>query len=132
MWAEFTSRSSVGSMVRVVGSRSMNRDQLKSRLHDAMHRGSHNATEEELAEVTAVVLAIVGEVTAEMAVLIADLEERVAALESRGCAVGVTSAPAGWRGRRCCSYAPRWRRRRWPCNAARRRCGPRPRRRRRR
>ena len=59
----------------------MDRDQLKSRLHDAMHRGSRKASEAELAEVTAVVLAIVGEVTAEMAVLIADLEERVGALE---------------------------------------------------
>jgi hypothetical protein len=48
-----------------------------------MHRGSTKATEGELAEVTAVVLAVVGEVTAEMAVLIADLEERVAALEAR-------------------------------------------------
>ena len=61
----------------------MNKDQLRTRLHDAMHRGSTKATESELAEVTAVVLAVVGEVTAEMAVLIADLEERVAALEAR-------------------------------------------------
>ena len=61
----------------------MDREQLKTRLHDAMHRGHPKASEEELAGVTAVVLAIVGELAAEMAVLIADLEERVAALESR-------------------------------------------------
>ena len=59
----------------------MNTEHIKGRLHDAMHRGSHKATEEELAEVTAVVLAIVGEFGAELALLIADLEQRVAALE---------------------------------------------------
>jgi NTP pyrophosphatase (non-canonical NTP hydrolase) len=54
----------------------MKAEHIKGRLHDAMHRGSHKATEEELAEVTAVVLAIVGELGAEMALLIAELEER--------------------------------------------------------
>jgi NTP pyrophosphatase (non-canonical NTP hydrolase) len=60
----------------------MDKEHVKGRLHDAMHRGHRKATEEELAEVTAVVLAIVGEVTLELATLIADLAERVAALEA--------------------------------------------------
>jgi hypothetical protein len=62
----------------------MAKDHVKSRLDDAMHRGHGKATEEELDEVAAVVLAIVGEVALELAVVIADLEERVAALESKG------------------------------------------------
>jgi hypothetical protein len=62
----------------------MELDHLKTRLGDAMHRGSHKATENELAEVSAVVLAIVGEVTVELATLIAELAERVEALEQRG------------------------------------------------
>jgi hypothetical protein len=65
----------------LVASTRMKAEHIKGRLHDAMHRGSHKATEEELAEVTAVVLAIVGELGAEMALLIAELEERVEALE---------------------------------------------------
>lgn len=55
---------------------------MKARLHDAMHRGRGKATEDELEEVAAVVLAIVGEVALELSVLIVDLEERVAALET--------------------------------------------------
>lgn len=62
----------------------MNTEHIKSRLQDALHRGHHKATEVELAEVTAVVLAIVGEVTAELATVIAELAERVEALEARG------------------------------------------------
>lgn len=60
----------------------MDKDQVKARLHDAMHRGRGKATEDELEEVAAVVLAIVGEVALELSVLIVDLEERVAALET--------------------------------------------------
>ena len=62
----------------------MAKDHVKGRLDDAMHRGHSKATEEELEEVAAVVLAVVGEVALELAVLIADLEERVGALESNG------------------------------------------------
>jgi NTP pyrophosphatase (non-canonical NTP hydrolase) len=61
----------------------MNADHVTTRLKDALHRGSHKATEQELAEVAAVVLAIVGELTAEMAVIIGDLSERVTKLEGR-------------------------------------------------
>ena len=60
----------------------MDEEHLKKRLHDAMHRGHRRATEEELAEVTAVILAIVGEVTLELSVVLADLTDRVAALEA--------------------------------------------------
>jgi hypothetical protein len=61
----------------------MNEEQVKTRLDEAMQRG-HGATEEELSEVAAVVFDIVGEVPLELAVLIADLADRVAALESKG------------------------------------------------
>ena len=64
------------------GSR-MKAEHVKSRLHGAMHRGSKKATEEEVAEVAAVVLAIVTEVTAELALVIAELAERVEQLEVR-------------------------------------------------
>ena len=60
----------------------MAKDHVKHRLNDAVHRGHGKVTEDELEEVTAVVLAIVGELTLELATVIADLEERVAALES--------------------------------------------------
>jgi hypothetical protein len=66
-----------------LGWRAMNAEHVKTRLHDALHRGSHKATEDELAEVAAVVLAIVGELTAEMAVIIGDLAERVERLEAK-------------------------------------------------
>lgn len=56
-------------------------EQIKERLHAALHRGGKKASEEELDAVTEVVLLVVTEVTAELAVLIADLEARVAALE---------------------------------------------------
>jgi len=61
----------------------MDKKHVEGRLNDAMHRGHHKATEEELGEVTAVVLAIIGEVTLELSLLIADLAERVAALEAK-------------------------------------------------
>lgn len=57
-------------------------EQIKERLHTALHRGGRKASEEELEAVTEVVLLVVAEVTAEMAILIADLEERVEALEA--------------------------------------------------
>lgn len=57
-------------------------EHVKERLHAALHRGGTKASEEQLEAVTEVVLLVVAEVTAELAVLIADLEERVAALES--------------------------------------------------
>jgi hypothetical protein len=47
-----------------------------------MHRGSKKATEEEVVEVTAVVLAIVAETTGELAVVIAELADRVERLEA--------------------------------------------------
>lgn len=61
----------------------MDEAHLKQRLHDAMHRGHRKATEDELTEVTAIVVAIVGEITLELSVVLADLTERVAALETQ-------------------------------------------------
>lgn len=57
-------------------------EHIKERLHAALHRGGTKASEEELEAVTEVVLLVVAEVTAELALLIADLEERVAVLEA--------------------------------------------------
>jgi len=50
-------------------------ERVKKRLHDALHRGHR--------KVTAVVLAVVGEVAVELSVLLADLSQRVTALEAR-------------------------------------------------
>jgi hypothetical protein len=61
----------------------MNADHIKGRLQDALHRGHHNATETELADVAAFVLAVVGEVTIELANVVAELAQRVEALEAR-------------------------------------------------
>jgi hypothetical protein len=61
----------------------MNVDHLKERLQGAMHRGhGGKATEEELGAVAALVLAVVGEVTAELAIVITELANRVEALEA--------------------------------------------------
>jgi hypothetical protein len=57
-------------------------EHIKERLQTALHRGGKKASEEQLEAVTEIVLLVVAEVTAEIAVLIADLEERVAALEA--------------------------------------------------
>lgn len=57
-------------------------DEIKARLHDALHRHP-KATEDEVEAIAVVVLAIVGELTAELAVVIADVEARVEALEAR-------------------------------------------------
>jgi NTP pyrophosphatase (non-canonical NTP hydrolase) len=57
--------------------------QFQKRLQDALHRGHRKATEEEVAEVTAVVLTIVAELTGELALVIAELADRVEALEAR-------------------------------------------------
>ena len=62
----------------------MNEHHIRERLDSALHRGGHKATEEELAGVTAIVLAVVGEVAGELAVLIAELRDRVDALEAAG------------------------------------------------
>ena len=62
---------------------SMSESHIKERLQGALHRGHHKATEEELAEVAAVVLAVVGEITAELIAILADLSDRVTALEHR-------------------------------------------------
>jgi hypothetical protein len=59
----------------------MNAEHIRQRLTDAVHRGHRKATEEEVAEVTAVVLAVVAEVAAEMGLVIAELADRVEALE---------------------------------------------------
>ena len=61
----------------------MPKEQVRERLHNALHRGGKKATEEELEAVTEVVLLVVAEVVAELAVVIGDLETRVAAIESR-------------------------------------------------
>jgi hypothetical protein len=59
----------------------MHADDIKSRLHEALHRHP-KATEAEVEAIAVVVLAIVGEVTAELAVLIGELEGRIVALEA--------------------------------------------------
>ncbi|MBV8950542.1 MAG: hypothetical protein JOZ99_06690 [Actinobacteria bacterium] len=56
---------------------------IQQRLHDALHRGHRKVTEDEVAEITAIVLTIVTELTGELAVVIAELAERVEALEAR-------------------------------------------------
>ena len=56
---------------------------VRDRLHDALHRGSPKATEEDVAGVAAVVLQIVAELTGELAVIIAELGDRIDALETR-------------------------------------------------
>src|SRR5207244_10540693 len=61
----------------------MPKEQVRERLHNALHRGGKKATEEELEAVTEVVLLVVAEVVAELAIVIGDLETRVAAIESR-------------------------------------------------
>ena len=68
------------SVTTVLG---MSNEVIRQRLHDALHRGHRKATEEEVSEVAAFVLAIVTELTAEMALVIAELEARVATLEAR-------------------------------------------------
>jgi hypothetical protein len=59
----------------------MHADDIKTRLHGALHRHP-KATEGEVEAIAAVVLAIVGELTAELAVIIGELEGRVVALEA--------------------------------------------------
>jgi len=56
---------------------------VRDRLHDALHRGSPKATEDDVAGVAAVVLQIVAELTGELALIIAELGERIDALEAR-------------------------------------------------
>jgi hypothetical protein len=51
-----------------------------SRLHDALHRGHKKAKDEEL-EATEIVLVALTEVVGELAVLLAELELRIAVLE---------------------------------------------------
>jgi hypothetical protein len=62
----------------------MDYNHIRERLHDAIHRGSPKATEEDVAGVAAVVLKIVAELTGELAVVIAELGDRIEALEARG------------------------------------------------
>ena len=64
----------------------MDADHIKTRLHDSLHRGRGKVTEEELEDVSALVLAIATELAAELAVVIADLAERVEALEAASAA----------------------------------------------
>jgi hypothetical protein len=52
-------------------------------LHDALHRGHRKVTEDEVAEITAIVLTIVTELTGELALVIAELAQRIEALEAR-------------------------------------------------
>ena len=56
---------------------------LQQRLHDALHRGHRKVTEDEVAEITAVVLTIVTELTGELALVLAELADRVEAHEAR-------------------------------------------------
>jgi hypothetical protein len=60
----------------------MHADDINARLHGALHRHP-KASEQEVEAIAVVVLAIVGEVTAELAVIIGELEGRVGALEAR-------------------------------------------------
>jgi len=55
---------------------------LRDRLHSALHR-SPKAREEDVAGVAAVVLEIVAELTGELASIIAELGDRIEALEAR-------------------------------------------------
>lgn len=61
----------------------MQEHNIRERLHDALHRGHRKATEDDVAELTAVVLTIVTELTGELALVIAELAERIEALEAR-------------------------------------------------
>jgi len=70
----------------------MDSHHLHDRLHDAVHRGSRKATEDDVAGVAAVVLQIVTELTGELATVIAELSDRVEALEARA---GLRPVP-GW------------------------------------
>ena len=60
----------------------MDHYQIRDRLHQAMHR-SPKATEEDVAGVAAVVLEIVAELTGELALVIAEMSDRIDSLESR-------------------------------------------------
>ena len=56
---------------------------IRNRLHDALHRGSPKATEEDVAGIAAIVLQIVAEMTGELAMVIAELGDRIESLEAR-------------------------------------------------
>jgi len=60
----------------------MDHHQIRDRLHQALHR-SPKAREEDVAGVAAIVLEIVAELTGELAVVIAELSDRIDALEAR-------------------------------------------------
>ena len=60
----------------------MDHHQIRDRLHQAMHR-SPKAREEDVAGVAAVVLEIVAELTGELAIVIAELGDRIDTLEAR-------------------------------------------------
>ena len=60
----------------------MDRLSLRDRLHTALHRAP-KATEDDVAGVAAVVLEIVAELTGELAAVIAELGDRIEALEAR-------------------------------------------------
>ena len=60
----------------------MDHHQIRERLHQAIHR-SPKASEDDVAGVAAVVLEIVAELNGELALVIAELSERISALEGR-------------------------------------------------
>ena len=60
----------------------MDHHQIRDRLHQALHR-SPKATEDDVAGVAAVVLEIVAELTGELALVIAEMADRIDALEAR-------------------------------------------------
>jgi hypothetical protein len=60
----------------------MEHHQIRDRLHQALHR-SPKATEDDVAGVAAVVLEIVAELTGELALVIAEMSDRIDELEAR-------------------------------------------------
>jgi hypothetical protein len=60
----------------------MDHHQIRDRLHQAIHRAP-KATEEDVAGVAAVVLEIVAELNGELALVIAELSDRISALEEQ-------------------------------------------------
>ncbi|HZQ84748.1 MAG TPA: hypothetical protein VFA83_07915 [Acidimicrobiales bacterium] len=60
----------------------MDHHQIRDRLHQALHR-SPKAREDDVAGVAAIVLEIVAELTGELAMVIAEMGERIDALEAR-------------------------------------------------
>ena len=79
--SEHAVRSADRGRQREMQERIMDIDEIKHRLHEALHRHA-KAAEDDVETIAIVVLAIVGEMTAELATMLAELAERIKALES--------------------------------------------------